>query len=213
MSEFDPGPYIRDEHGHQPSVEDQIHLAHFLREHDVTPTGNELKQKEIAELLDEHDVELDHSLKTVLDNLEDIDIIESFYPHDGNKWFPISERLDEIVFENFEEVVKTDQRRFIRYMQAQDPGEDAESGAVADGGPTVRTVVANKADVMPENVEEHLRKGDINEQRRKLKEAIDIVEWHEAVENGDDYGRVVWRHMAYRYQLTAWAIETFTEEE
>jgi len=211
MTEFDPEEYIRNEHDHHPSVDDQVRVPPVLWDESVTPAGQEQKRKQIAELLEENGVELDHSLKTVLDNLEELDIVESFHPHDGARWFPISERLDDIIFGEYEEMVETEQGRFIRHMQADDPGGDTDSPAVADGGVTVRSVLADHFDVMPENVEDHLRRGTVNEQRRKLKVAIDIVDWHDAVENGDDYDRIVWRHMALRYQLTPWAVEAFTE--
>lgn len=208
MNEFDPEIHIRGEHGHHPSVDDQINLAKLLYEWGVTP-GQERRRAEIAELLEDHNEELDHTLRTVLDNLEEIDVVESFYPHDGNRWFPISERLDEVVLGKFEEVVKTDQRRFIRHMDSGHDGSD--SRAAADGGVSIRTVLAGHFDVMPENVETVLRQGDINEQRDTLNEAIWVVDQHDELENGDNYGRVVWRHMALRYQLTAWAINAFAE--
>lgn len=208
MTTFDPGPHIRDEHGHQPSKDDQIKLAKLLHEWGVTP-GQERRRTEIAELLEEHDVELDHTLRTVLDNLEEINVVESFYPHDGNRWFPISERLDEVVLDRFEQVVRMELRRFIQHMNSGRGSSD--SRATADGGVSIRTALADHFDVMPENVETRLRRGDINDQRENLNEAIRVVDNHDGLENGDDYGRVVWRHMALRYQLTAWAINAFTE--
>lgn len=210
MVKFTPGDYIRERHGHQPSVDDQVKLARILFGHGITPAGNERTRREIRNLLESEGIEFEHKLKTVLNNLEKIDIVESFYPHDGNRWFPISERLDDVIFDRFDEVVKTDQERFIAYMQVSDESGSSGSPAVADGGVTVRSVVANAFNEPPGNVEAHMMQGDMNEQRAKLKTAIDAVEYHPDVENGDDYGRVVWRHMAYRYQVSQWAIDRFS---
>lgn len=210
MTDFAPGDYIRERHGHQPSVGDQVTLAGFIYRHGITPAGTERTRREIEEMLDAQDVELEHNLKTVLRNLVKIDIVDEFYPRPGARSFPISERLDDVVFDNYEEVIRTDQERFIAYMQAADGADPSESPAVADGGVTVRVVVSDALDCAPGNVEAEMLDGDLNEQRGKLETAIDAVDSHPGVENGDDYGRVFWRNMGYRYQITEWAINQFT---
>lgn len=82
---------------------------------------------------------------------------------------------------------------------------------MADGaGITVRTVVANEFDVMPEAVEQYLRKGD---QVDKLNDAIEAIEDHDDIETRDNYGKIGFRNVAYRYRLTEKAVGLVEQDE
>lgn len=180
------GDYIRERHGHHPSVSDQIQVTRFIFGHQITPAGNEKKCTEIAGLLDEECIELDQTLRTVLNNLEEIDVIELFYPHDGNRWFPLASDLTMLS----SKISTKSSRRIRAYSlptQVSDLGGSSGRSAVADNGVTIRSVVANvfDDDVAPNEVEAHILKGDMNEQRAKLETAIDAVEYYPEVENGD----------------------------
>ena len=65
----------------------------------------------------------------------------------------------------------------------------------------MREVIADDADIDPEEVEHHLRSGGRDTQRERLNDAIDAITDSDEVTKRDDYGKVVFRHKAYRYHL------------
>jgi hypothetical protein len=65
----------------------------------------------------------------------------------------------------------------------------------------VREVIADDAEIPPENLEHYLQGGDRDTQRQRLNAAIDAIVEADDVAKRDDYGKVVFRHKAYRYYL------------
>ncbi|AZH27306.1 hypothetical protein [Haloplanus aerogenes] len=192
---------IREENGDQPSVDDQMTVARTLYEEGITTEETALKEDEIAELLEERDVHLEYKLRTCLDNLRDIPVIVGHFPP-GSKYVPISERRDEIIFDEVEETVRVDRESLIEHIHDDDPDDEDELPLTADGrGATVREVVADDADIDPEDVEHYLRSGNRDTQRERLNDAIDAIVGSDEVTKRDDYGKVVFRHKAYRYHL------------
>lgn len=192
---------IREENGDQPSVDDQMTVARTLYEEGITTEETALKEDEIAELLEERDVHLEYKLRTCLDNLRDIPVIVGHFPP-GSKYVPISERRDEIIFDEVEETVRVDRESLIEHIHDDDPDDEDELPLTADGrGATVREVVADDADIDPEDVEHYLRSGNRDTQRERLNDAIDAIVDSDEVTKRDDYGKVVFRHKAYRYHL------------
>jgi cation transport regulator ChaB len=192
---------IHEENGDQPSVDDQVTVARALYDEGITTEETALKEDEIAELLEERDVHLEYKLRTCLDNLRDIPVIVGHFPP-GSKYVPISERRDEIIFDEVEETVRVDRESLIEHIHDGDPDDEDELPLTADGrGATVREVVADNADIDPEDVEHYLRSGNRDTQRERLNNAIDAIVDSDEVTKRDDYGKVVFRHKAYRYHL------------
>lgn len=191
---------IRKTNGHQPSVDDQVTVAQTLYDEGITTEETALKEDEIAELLEERDVDLEYKLRTCLDNLRDIPVIVGHFPP-GSKYVPISERRDEIIFDEVEETVRVDRESLIEHIHDDDPDGEDELPLTADGrGATVREVIADD-DIDPEDVEHYLRSGNRDTQRERLNDAIDAIVDSDEVTKRDDYGKVVFRHKAYRYHL------------
>lgn len=192
---------IREENGDQPSVDDQVTVAQALYDESVLSEEEALKEDEIAELLEKRGDELEYKLRTSLDNLRDIPVIVGHFPP-GSKYVPISERRDEIIFDEVEETVRVDCESLIEHIDDDDPDDEDELPLTADGrGATVREVVADDADIDPEDVEHYLRSGNRDTQRERLNDAIDTIVDSDKVTKRDDYGKVVFRHKAYRYHL------------
>ncbi|WP_256392809.1 hypothetical protein [Natronoarchaeum rubrum] len=187
---------IRDEHGHQPSVDDQVALFPFLVWLELTNRDNALTVGPIREHVEEYGIDLNHNVNTTLGNLHDLGLLARYYPDAGNDAIIVSERLDDVVFESWEEVTLRDQQALIEHIHEQ----EEQLTAWADGGVVpLRRILAVEFDVPPEEVEDHLHTGTIDEQREKLNEAINVVEAHEEVDSRDSYGRVEWLHKGYRY--------------
>ena len=192
---------IREENGDQPSVGDQVTVARALYDEGILSEEEALKEDEISELLEERGDELEYKLRTSLDNLRDIPVIVGYFPP-GSKYVPISERRDEIVFGEVEETVRVDREALLDHVHDDDPDKEDELPLTADGrGITVREVIADDADIDPEKVEHYLRSGSRDTQRERLNDAIDTIVDANEVTKRDDYGKVVFRHKAYRYHL------------
>jgi len=192
---------IREENGDQPSVDDQVTVAQALYDEGVLSEEEALKEDEIAELLEERGDELEYKLRTSLDNLRDIPVIVGYFPP-GSRYVPISERRDEVIFGEVEETVRVDREALLDHVHDDDPDDEEELPLTADGsGITVRQAIADNADVDPEDVEHHLHSGSRDTQRERLNDAIDAIVDSDEVTKRDDYGKVVFRHKAYRYHL------------
>jgi cation transport regulator ChaB len=192
---------IREENGDQPSVDDQVTVARALYDEGVLSEEEALKEDEIAELLKERGDELEYKLRTSLDNLRDIPVIVGYFPP-GSRYVPISERRDEIIFGEVEETVRVDREALLDHVHDDDPDEEDELPLTADGrGVTVREVISVDTDIDPEEVEHYLHTGNRDTQRERLNDAIDAIVDSNEVTKRDDYGKVVFRHKAYRYNL------------
>jgi cation transport regulator ChaB len=192
---------IREENGDQPSVDDQVTVAQALYDEGVLSEEEALKEDEIADLLEERGDELEYKLRTSLDNLRDIPVIVGYFPP-GSRYVPISERRDEVIFGEVEETIRVDREALLDHVHDDDPDEEDELPLTADGrGVTVREVIADDADVDPEDIEHHLHSGSRDTQRERLNDAIDAIVDSDEVTKRDDYGKVVFRHKAYRYHL------------
>ncbi|QZP36339.1 hypothetical protein [Halobaculum magnesiiphilum] len=176
-------------------------VAQFLYAEGITSKDEALKENEIEELLEKRGIELEYKLRTCLDNLRDIPVIVGRFPP-GSKYVPISERRDEVIFDEVEETVRHDRAALIEHIHDDDPDDEDELLLTADGrGVTVREVIAADADIDPERVEEFLHSGSRDTQRERLNDAIDAILDADEVEKRDTYGKVVFRHKAYRYHL------------
>lgn len=192
---------IREKNGHQPSVDDQVTVARALYDEGVLSEEGALKENEIEEVLEKRGDELEYKLRTCLDNLRDIPVIVGYFPP-GSRHVPISQRRDEIIFGEVEEIVRVDREALLDHVHDDDPDDEDELPLTADGrGVTVRKVIADDADIDSEDVEHYLRSGSRDTQRERLNDAIDAIVDSEEVTKGDDYGKVVFRHKAYRYYL------------
>lgn len=200
MTKADLERYIRAHKSRTDSIDEQILIAHAMWDGNLDPGHDGVKR---ADLEDELGLDLEYNVGTSLGHLEEIDVVEEFLPP-GPSGYAISERLDDIVNGEADDVAETDIELVIQHIQDDDPVTDDETSAVADGaGVTVRAVVADAFDVMPEAIEQYLRQGDPVD---KLNDAIDAIEDHDDVEVRDDYGRIVFRNAGYRYRLTEKAI-------
>lgn len=208
MLSYSPRPFmshefsiIHEKNGHQPSVDDQVTVAQALYDEGILSEEEALKEDEIEKLLEERGDELEYKLRTSLDNLRDIPIIVGTFPP-GSKHIPISERRDEIIFGEVEETVRVDRDALLDHVHDDDPDEEDELPLTADGrGVTVREVIADDADIDPEDVEHHLHSGGRDTQRERLNNAIDSIVDSDEVTKRNDYGKVVFKHTAYRYYM------------
>lgn len=197
----DPYDIIREKNGNQPSVDGQVAVARGLVEEGIYTREDALKEAEIEELLNDLSIDLEYTLRTVLDNLCGVPFLTRFFPP-GSRHVPISERRDEIIFDEIGETVREDLDALLEHLREDDSDDEDELLIATDGrGVTVREVIAESADIPPENVEEYLTGGGSKTRRERLNEAIDAIVESDHVSKRGDYGKVLFKHKAYRYHL------------
>lgn len=194
--------YVQGVNRDHSSVSDQIELVRALEEAGIGPEHDGLKTSEIdAEL----NLDLDFHVRTVLQNLETMDVVEKELPP-GPSVYAISESTDEIVNGHIVEAAKENLDALVDHMddEVHEISMDqfqAESGiAVTDGaGRTIRSLLAEEFDVSLERVEERLHQGD---PVKTLNTAISAIEVSENARKRGDYGKIRFVNPAYRYRLT-----------
>ena len=192
--------------GDSHSTEDQIDITHGLWDEGVTFSEEGLKAKEIE---GELGLDLDYTAKTSLRHLEDAGLVEE-YREPGVEIFAIATWMDDgIVNGSVDKAVDEGTEGLIDHMHDDDIPEEGDS-AVADGArPTIRSVVAEQFDIVPDAVESFLR--DTNDGLDRLNEAVEAIEDHDDVSTRDDYGKIIFVHRAYRYRLTREAVRLYRQ--
>jgi len=202
--------WIRGENSSHQSVGDQVTTAHWFRRRDITV--NEDRVARTNQVRDHVRHRLDYSVRTVLDNLEEIGVLEKIDPP-GSGSFIRHHRSGENFFDpssrDFVPYLQEDMAQFIDDMQTQE-----ESVApIADGGlgdedeketnKTLRSVAADALDVDESAVEEELQEpSDPVERMNRYDKAVKAVKASDAVERNRDYDEMGWRNMALRWTLS-----------
>jgi len=198
---------ILTENQHARSRHEHVEISHAMWDHNVVPAHDGIRLAEMEEHLD---LDLQYNVETSVRHLREIDIIVGTAPP-GPDFYAISESLDEIVLGRVDEVAEADSESIIDHMHDDDPVSDDGTPVIADGsGATIRGVLAEEFDIIPEAVEDYLRHGD---QVEKLNEAVDAIREADGVEARDDYGKIIFRRGAFRYTLTPYAVDLYEAEE
>jgi hypothetical protein len=171
-----------------------------MRGENITVEGRKLKMSELEEQAQE-EIDPDYNVRTMVHNLRDIEVVGREQPPGPDKYV-ISERLDDVINGEVDAVKSQDIGALIDHVNESDADDSAS--AVADGGPTARTVVANALGVAPDAVETYLKRGD---QIAKLNDAVKAIEDSDSVTKKDSYGRIRFVNAAYEYYLTRLALE------
>lgn len=199
--------FVREENKQLPTAEEQAKLAGLLIDNGVTPEHEGYTLHELEEGFTD---DFEHSLRTLLDHLVDLDLVEEIRPS-APEILLVSERVNEVINGRVEEEVERNLNELIDHMDGQlqvSSTEELQAGsppATADGaGETIRSLLAKEFDVSPEDVESHLRKGD---QLTKLNTAVETIENSEWTTKGDEYGKINYVRPPNRYHLTEKAVE------
>jgi hypothetical protein len=187
------------------SVDEQIEIAHAMWERGIGPGHDGIKRAETEERLD---IDLEFKTKTSLKHLVDTNILEEFR-RPGPNTYVLADWQDEdpFIMGEVTEVAEEAVESLIRHIRADDPSEDSDSTAIADGrGVTLREVVAEKFDFDPSAIEDCLRSADPVE---KLNTAVEAIEEHDDFETREDYGEIVFINAPYRYRLTERAVSLY----
>lgn len=208
MAKDDIERYIRTRKSRTLSVDEQIEISHRKWDRTIGPSHEGIKRMEVEEELG---LDLDYEPGTSLSHLVEIDLVDEFLRPGPDTLVIASWLEDGVINGEVEETADEAVEALIAHMQDDDPADDGRSPVVADGaGTTVRREVADRFDLVPEGVEDHLRTGDPVE---KLNDAVDAIEDEDnELETRDDYGEILFINPAYRYRLTPTAVELYQQE-
>lgn len=205
--------WIRREHSHQPSCEDQIFAGYWFLEQGVTDIAEEYARTSTVE--DSIGHQLDHSVRDVLDNLEEIGVLRQRSPP-GNGVYIRNHRTEENFFDptnqDFIDLLTEEISRFIRDMQAQEqeeplPTPDGGESDDEESSETLRTVAADALDIELCRVEEALTNPDDPVDRmNRYDTVLDAVKRSDAVSRNGNYDGMGWRNMALRWTLSKRAV-------
>lgn len=206
MSKEDTGRAIRSRKSSARSIDEQVEISHAMWENDILPEHDGIKANDIEDRLS---LELEFTVRTSLSHLEEIDIVEEFIPP-GPETLVIAEWMNggegKVVLGEVEEAAVEG----LEALHSDLEPTSSESGAAtaADGsGVTIRSTVASEFDLVPEKVGEYLRTTD--KPVKVLNRAVDAINEEEGIETSDDYGKIAFINMPYRYRLTEWAVELY----
>jgi hypothetical protein len=194
---------VREENSGQPSVKDQVRTAIWFARQGITPASDETARKsEIEDALGE---ELEHTVGTVVRNLEDADIIEQVETNVPPVFILKTRTGDFLMGEDVDLGAHVDEERerFLADLHAREKGAEAP---VPDGGdekPTMRDIAAAALGVTPDKLEEEMARGDERARMEKLDEALGAIIDSDEVTIGSGYDQIGFRNAANHYQLTS----------
>lgn len=175
---------------------------------DINPDHDGLKANDIES---EFGLDLNYKVRTSLHHVEEIHIVEEFRPP-GPETLVIAEWMDdgdgEVVLGRVSEAAEEGLDALASDVGSIPP--EAEPPTATDGsGITLRSILASEFDLKPEKVEDYLRTTD--KLVDVLNRAVEAIKDTDSVEAGDDYGKIVFINMPYRYRLTEKAILMYEE--
>jgi hypothetical protein len=202
--------WIRGENGEMPSCADQITTAYWFLDHNYTVNDDngEVRTNSVREKIDHR---LDHEVRGVLGNLEEIGVLVEV-PPPGSGGCIRHHRTDEVFFSPSEEeyvpYLDEEVNRFLDDMHAQ---EETLTLPTTDGGvdeptkptKTLRSVAAEALDEDTLSVEDALTEpGDSFERMLRFDDVIKAVKRSDAVSRNGNYDEMGWRNFALKWTLS-----------
>ena len=186
------------------SVDEQVAIAHAMWDKNILPHHDGLKTNEIEEKLG---LDLEYEPDTSVSHLDDAGIVERF----GSYPLAIAEWMDGGEGKVVNGEVKEAARQGLDGLKADLEPASSESSeeTVADGGKTIRSVIASELDHALATVEDHL--ATTSNPVDDLNDAVEAIEENDDVETSDEYGEISFINRAYRHRLTEKAVRLYKQ--
>jgi hypothetical protein len=199
--------WIRTENEGQDSVNDQIIVARWFLNRDITVVEDRVARTSQVQERVEH--RLEHLVRTSLDNLEEIGVLAQFEPP-GSGYYIRHHRSGENFYDpearEFVPLLEEELSRFLDDLSSRSEERlEMADGGVDDGEPpkTLRGVAADAMDVGATEVESALTDPDESiEQMNRFDSVVKAVKENEKVSRGRDYDEMGWRNSALRWSLS-----------
>jgi hypothetical protein len=199
--------WIRTENGGQDSVDDQITVARWFLNRDITVVEDRVARTSQVQERVEH--RLEHLVRTSLDNLEEIGVLGQFEPP-GSGYYIRHHRSGENFYDpearEFVPLLEEELSRFLNDLSSRPEARlEMADGGVDDEEPqqTLRVVAADAMDVDITEVERALTNPDDPiEQMNRLDSIVKSVKECEKVSRERNYDEMGWRNSALRWSLS-----------
>jgi len=205
MAESHTKTIIRFLKGSKDSIEDITNIVLNMWDKGIGPTHEGTTRSDVESDLG---ISLNYAAKTGLEHAVDTRLVERD-PEDSDDLpvYVIAEWMNggsgDVVNGNVDDAAEEAIEAIIDHIHATDP---SGSTAVADGGLTVRDVVADEFTAAASAIEGRLRRGDLVE---NVNTAVEAIEESSHVSMRSDYGRITFRYGAFNYRLTPLAVTLF----
>lgn len=191
--------------GSKDSIDDIISIIHGMWDEGITPTHDGTTRSDVESDLG---ISLNYAPKTGLEHAVDTGLVQKDpEDSDGLPVYVIAEWMNggsgEIVNGEVNDAAEEAIEAIIDHIHATDP---TGSTAVADGGLTVRDVVADDFTAAASTIEGRLRRGELVE---NVNTAVDAINESSHVSKRSDYGRITFRYGSFDYRLTPLAVTLF----
>ncbi|WP_152420535.1 hypothetical protein [Halococcus thailandensis] len=206
--------WICDENGEMPSCADQITTGYWFLNHNCTVNDDngEVRTSFVRERVEHR---LDHEIRGVLGNLEEIDVLVEV-PPPGAGGCIRHHRTDEVFFspskEEYVPYLDEEVSRFLDDMHAQ---EETQTLPTPDGGvndssepvKTLRSVAANALNDDASSVEDELTEpSDSFERMLSYDDVVKAIKQSDDVSRDRDYDEMGWRNFALKWTLSQRAV-------
>lgn len=199
--------WVRTENGGQDSVDDQITVARWFLNRDITVVEDQVARTSQVQERVEH--RLDHQVRTSLDNLEEIGVLAQFEPP-GSGYYIRHHRSGENFYDpeagEFVPLLEEELSRFLEDLSSRtEKRVEVAGGGVDDEESlqTLRAVAADALDVDSIEVEDALTDLDDSiEQMNRFDSVVKAVKESVEVSRGRNYDEMGWRNSALRWSLS-----------
>jgi len=203
--------YIRAEKDRVQNIDELVDISHGMWDHGFGPASDGIPHKDAE---NELGLELEADTRRSFEHLVDADVLEKIDKPSSPRRYTVAdwrEGNDAFIMGEVSEAAQQGLENLIAHIQDDDPASGDDAPAVADGGgTTVRSVVADEFNVIPEAVEDTLRDGDPVE---CLNDAVEAIEEADDVGVREDYGEIRFINPPKHYRLTERAVELYEAEE
>lgn len=200
---------IRDLNGHQPSVDDQVRAVPWFNRHKYTvPDGRKARTSTVKEGIKDR---VDHKVRDILDNLEDIDILDMTEPpgtdkyirhhRTGRNFFP---RFDRDDFLAMEELLKEERSHLLEDIREQARDKSEPEVPLPDGGekPIGNVIVEAIEDQIIDIEQWLIGPEDLIDRITRFDRGVDAVENSDQAEKGREYEGMGWRNVSLKWALS-----------
>lgn len=204
-----PEAKIREENGHQPSVNDQVKVVPwFNRNRYTVPDEREARTSTVRDGVEER---VDHGVRDILDNLEDIGVLEVTEPpgtdnyirhHRTEKnFFP---RFDTDDFHEMRELLEEERSRLLSDIHEQSAASTEGEVPLPDGGERpVGEAVAEKIEHSVDEIERWLLEpNDLVDRISRFDGAVKAIDDDDDAAKGRDYEAMGWRSVSLKWSLS-----------
>jgi hypothetical protein len=200
---------IREKNGHQPSVDDQVKVVPWFNRHGYTvPDEEKARTSTVREGVRSR---VDHDVRDILDNLENIGVLELTEPPGTDKYIR-HHRTEENFFPGFDaeelremqELLIEERSRLLEDVREQSSVDQEGKVALPDGGDRpVGEVIAERIEQPVSGIERWLMAPEgLTDQMSRFDTAVKAIDDSDEAKKGRNYEAMGWRSVSLKWALS-----------